>query len=346
SGTMLGAPADVVIADATVKGISGFDTSAAFEALWVPATAEDLEPKLRGARHPADDYIELGFVTADSGRSVSTTMEFAIDDDALAAMADSLGDPARAQQLRERSRGYRQLYDPTSGFFWPKSRDGQLVGEVDAEKFADGFAEANALQTLWGPIHDLGGLVALIGDREQTIARLHELFEAAETDLIANPIDVIQSNFGPRTYYWHGNEPDIHAAYFFGQLGRDDLTQRWLGWITRELYSDQPDGLPGNDDGGTMGAWYVWSGLGLYPVAGTPRYFVGAPLFPRIRVRMADGHQLVIEAPGLDTEERGIAGVLADDSPLETATLVHDQLAATSVLFFEAAAEPTAWSAP
>jgi len=224
--------------------------------------------------------------------------------------------------------------------------DGTFEPGFDPMDFSPDYAEANALQTLWGPIHDVDGLAALMGDDSVLVSRLDELFENARVELEENPLEVIQSNFGPRPYYWHGNEPDIHAAYFFGQVGRDDLTQRWLRWIIDELYSDRPDGLPGNDDGGTMGAWYVFSAMGIYPVAGTPTYFLGMPLFSKITVRTPDGKELVIEAPGHDSKTRGVSGVSINGAGLDRAVIDHEDLLGGSTIRFTPVDEPTAWSAP
>ena len=107
----------------------------------------------------------------------------------------------------------------------------------------------------------------------------------------------------PRPYYWHGNEPDLNAAFLFAQLGRPDLTQEWARWVIDTIYNDQPDGVPGNDDGGTMGAWYVFASLGLYPIAGTDRYIVSAPIFEQARITVG-GHELVIVAAGAPGRRR------------------------------------------
>lgn len=134
----------------------------------------------------------------------------------------------------------------------------------------------------------------------------------------------------PRKYYWHGNEPDLNAAYLFLQLGRPELTYEWARWIVDTMYSDQPDGVAGNDDGGTLGAWYVLSALGLYPVAGSDRWLVAAPLFPMAQVTVG-GHELVI-----DTEGRGryVDHVELDGVRLDVLELTHAQLAGASSLRF------------
>ena len=108
--------------------------------------------------------------------------------------------------------------------------------------------------------------------------------------------------WNPGPYYWHGNQPDIHAAYLFNDAARPDLTQKWVRWILENKYGEGYDGLDGNDDAGTLSAWYVLSALGFYPVAGTDRYQLGAPLFETAEVKLAGGTLKILaeqfEAPG------------------------------------------------
>jgi putative alpha-1,2-mannosidase len=93
----------------------------------------------------------------------------------------------------------------------------------------------------------------------------------------------------PPLQYWHGNEPDIHSAFLFGLLGRRDLAVQWSRWVEDAHYGLGPEGLPGNEDGGTMGAWYAFSAAGLYPIAGTTDYVLTEPRFPLVRMRAGDG---------------------------------------------------------
>ena len=122
----------------------------------------------------------------------------------------------------------------------------------------------------------------------------------------------------------------------FAQLGRPDLTYKWQRWVIDTMYSDQPNGVAGNDDGGTLGAWYVLSTLGLYPIAGSDRWIVAAPLFPKARVLLG-GHELVIETEGSGVY---VDAVLLDDVPLATLELTQAQLQTGSRLLFKMKSEP------
>src|SRR5262249_791870 len=152
----------------------------------------------------------------------------------------------------------------------------------DPVAMTNDYAEANAWQSLWMPgLHDSDGLRELLGGPNSAVAKLEAFFDQAAADLKMSGSAGLAL---PRPYYWHGNEPDLVAAYLFAMWGRPDLTDRWVAWILRSLYADTPDGLAGNDDAGTLSAWYVWAALGLYPIAGSDRYILGRPLFPHVTV--------------------------------------------------------------
>jgi putative alpha-1,2-mannosidase len=146
----------------------------------------------------------------------------------------------------------------------------------------------------------------------------------------------------PRPYYWHGNEPDLNAVYVFAQLGRPDLTQQWLRWVIDTQYTDQPDGIAGNDDGGTLGSWYVLATLGLFPISGADGFVIGAPRFPRARVRVG-GHELVIEADGISDDAMYVQAVYLDDTPIDAPALSQADLTRASTLRFVMTTAPASW---
>ncbi len=341
SGTMLGASCDVVVADAAVKGIT--DGTAAIWPLLRDAALSPTSPATgRGGRDGVEPYMQYGYVPSTVGRSVSLTTEYAHDDVALASLADVVGDSTSAAALRLRSQGWRTLYDPAVGFLRAKNPDGSFPSATgfDPLRMTDDYAEANAWHSLWmAGIHDPDGLAALFGGRAAAVTKLESFFDLARHDWETS--DSSARSF-PRPYYWHGNEPDLNAAFLFAQLGRPDLTQEWARWIIDTIYSDQPDGLAGNDDGGTLGAWYVFASLGLYPIAGTDRYIVSAPIFDQARITVA-GHQLLIVAPGASTVRRYVAAVTLDGVPLTTPELHHAQLLSAARLDFTMTDTPTDW---
>ncbi|MBP8805214.1 MAG: GH92 family glycosyl hydrolase [Kofleriaceae bacterium] len=340
SGTMLGASCDIVVADAVARGVPEHA-----ERLWPLLRAAALDatapPTGRGGRDQVEAYMRHGYVPAEIGRSVSHTTEYAHADFALANLAEHQGDSTTAAALRARSRGWRALYDPAVGFLRARRADGTFPpGPFDPTELSEDYAEANAWHSLWmTAIHDADGLAELLGGRAAAIAKLEEFFDRAALDLAtADP----SAAYFPRPYYWHGNEPDLNAAYVFAQLGRPDLTQVWTRWIREQLYADTPDGLAGNDDGGTLGAWYVFTALGLYPVAGSDGFVIGAPSFERARITV-DGHELIIDAPGASAERRYVAAVALDGVPVTAPRLTQGELRQARTLTFTMTDEPTTW---
>jgi predicted alpha-1,2-mannosidase len=334
SGSMLGASAEIVIADAITRGaidsVPYQGKTKLFDAAMGTGSL--------GGRDQVVPYMQLGYVPASGDRSVSVTTEYAHDDFALAQIAE----PAMKAALLERSHGWRKLYDPSVGFLRARAADGTFsTAGFDPFAWLDEYAEANAWQSLFmAGIHDSEGIASILGGNAGAVAKLSTFFDEAKRDWETS--DESAANF-PRNYYWAGNETDLNAVFLFAQLGRPDLTQHWVRWLVDTMYSDQPSGVPGNDDGGTMGAWYVFATLGLYPVAGSDQWVVGAPLFPQARIAVG-GKELVIEAVAASAGARYVASVELDGVPLDVARLTHAQLAGASLLRFVMSAEPTSWA--
>jgi predicted alpha-1,2-mannosidase len=335
SGTMLGASAEIVIADAVARGVQGTGAELAWPLMRAAAMDPVPPPAGRAGRGDVDLYMQYGYVPNTRDRSVSMTAEYSHDDYALAQLAGALGHPADRDALMQRRLGWRLLYDPSVGFLRGRNPEGTFpTGAFDELSWLDEYAEANAWQSLFEPgIHDPEGIAEVLGGRDAAIAKLTAFFENAEDEWRTS--DESAANF-PRNYYWHGNEPDLNAPYLFLQLGRPDLTYKWARWVIETMYSDQPSGVAGNDDGGTLGAWYVLSTLGLYPIAGSDRWIVAAPLFPRARIRTGD-HELVIEATGSGMYVKSVA---LDGVPLDVLELTQAQLAAALLLHFELTDQP------
>ncbi len=339
TGTMLGASAEIAIADAQLRGVAGTGADLAWPTLRAAAMDPIAPAAGRGGRNDVEPYLQLGFVPRSVNRSVSTTTEYAHDDFALAQLAGALGQPVDHDALLARSHGWRALFDPAVGFLRGKNMDGTFPATAfDPLEMSDDYAEANAWHSLWmAGSHDPDGLAEIFGGRDEAIAKLEEFFTLAKQDW--DTADESAANF-PRPYYWHGNEPDMNAAFVFTQLGRPDLTQEWVRWIEDSMYSDQPNGVAGNDDGGTLGAWYVLATLGVYPIPGSDRWILGAPRFPQARVRVG-GHELTIVADG---EGPYVVAIELDGALLDGEAggpiLTHAQLAGAGTLRFVMSTTP------
>lgn len=326
-GSMLGAPADIVLADTWLKGVQDWDGPAAWALLDAQARGEIAVPY--NARPDPAWQERYGYLPADfMGGSVAWNQELAWADDAMAGLAGALGTPEDAAYYEWRSYTYRNQYDPAVGFFHARYSDGSFSPDLNPVAWEDEYTEGNAWQYLWMPPAHADATAALFGGTEAARARLSTFMQGAEDEgLLATPA----------TWYWHGNEPDIHAPFLFALWGDPDTTGQWQRWVEDERYSDAPDGLAGNDDAGTLSAWYLFSTLGFYPIAGTDQYILGVPRFPEARFRVGDGW-FTVTRTGSGSHR---AAVTLDGVPLDRPVIHHHELVAGATLAFTLSDSPS-----
>jgi predicted alpha-1,2-mannosidase len=343
AGTMIGASAEVIIADAYVRGVTGFDAEGAYQILSAAALGTTDPPGGRGGRNNVVPYMQLGYVPASVGGSVSWTIEYGQDDRALAELATGLGHTADAATLQARLHGWQKLYDPATGYLWSKNSDGSWgTTHGDPTVMAGDFIEANAAQSLWGPWYDIDGLTTVLGGQDALVTTLESFFEQGKADYDAIDWTDPISYGAYRKWYWGGNEPDIHSPYIFALAGHPELTQKWLPWIEGEVYTAGADGIPGNDDAGTMSAWLVFSMTGFYPVPGTDQYVVGAPAFTQTTLSVPGG-TFTVSAPQASAVNLYVVGVTLNGSPLTTPVIHQSDLKAGGTLVFQMGPTPTTW---
>lgn len=239
-----------------------------------------------------ESYRRLGYVAHTDEKwdfSASRTVEYALDDFAVAQMCRGLGDTATADRLQRRSQNVFNLLDPQTRYLRPRRADGSWL--LDFLPAAEtGFNEGNAVHYTWSVPHNVAGLVAGLGGDAETETRLDAFFAKVLVDgwNVAEP------------YFWISNEPCFGVPFIYHWLGRPGKTQDVLRRVTRE-FNATPDGLPGDDDVGAMSAYLLWISLGLYPaIPGTGGFVVTAPLVQQARMRFEDGRTLTVS-----TRERG-----------------------------------------
>jgi predicted alpha-1,2-mannosidase len=344
AGTMIGASAEVVLADAYLKGIKDFDAEGAYQLMRAAAMGA-AEPKGgRGGREHVADYMHLGYVPVSDGAAVSLTLEYGQDDVALGQLAQALGHADDATALTQRAQGYKMLFDPESGFLWGKNADGTwtVTRGGDATSETAEFTEANAWQSVWGPWFDFDGFAQMLGGNDKLVMKLEDFFVRSKADYDAVNWSAPLSSGGLRKYYRGENEADLQAIYLFAMAGRPELTQKWLRWSEHQIYGAGVDGIPGNDDGGTMSSWLIFGALGFYPIPGTDKYVVGAPMFPHAEIHLASG-TFTIDAPQVSDANLYVQAVELNGAPLTRAMLHHADLHAGGSLVFHMGPTPSAW---
>lgn len=340
TGCMIAWHSVAVLAEAIRKGIPG-DYAAAWPAIrrrlfdW---SMPNLDNSL-GLR----TYDEIGYVPADEiFESVSRTLEFAYDDHAAAIIAEHAGATDDAARLRRRSGNWRNVIDTGTGFARGRLADGAWAQPYDpvalghSRRWHD-FTECNGWQATFLVQHDIAGLIGALGGDAAFEAKLDGLFAAPST----LPADAPPDISGLLGQYAHGNEPSHHIAYLYAYCGAHWKTQAMVRRVCMEMYKAAPDGIIGNDDCGQMSAWFVLSALGFYPVDPTSAvYVLGSPLFDRARVRLGNGRELVIEAPGNAPDRPYYGSVEWQGRPLTRCWLSHDEIMRGGTLRFAMQAEP------
>lgn len=330
TGGMVGSPADIVLAETWLKGLEDWPVQEGFEAAWRHATG----PVDHASRDGIVDYLELGYVPQEIGRGTSKTLEIAWADAALARWAAGLGEEARAEQLQQRSNSWRNVWDGAEGFFQDRYRDGSFTPFEGELTWSEDYVEGNAWHYVWAVPYDPAGLIEL--QHGGDLDAFQERYAAYWDRVRSEPDDLF-----PDDWYWHGNEPVLHYAWLGSLVGRPDLTAAAARWVLANRYSLDPEGLDGNDDSGTLSAWYLWSSLGLYPVAGTTQYAVGAPLFEHAELDTAAG-PLVIDAPGASPQRMYPADLLVDGQLQPDPRLRHVDLLGRH-LVFDLVEQPVRW---
>jgi predicted alpha-1,2-mannosidase len=341
SNSMLGTPADIVIADSYLKGINDFPVERAYQAMRRTALGPTPPRAAFSGREGVKEYLQYGYCPAGLVRnSVTRTLEYSWADHAISLLAESLGHAEDAALFRQHSQSYRNVWNPATQYFQPRDAQGGFVEPFKPllltyfdhkGKYTKDYVEGSALQWRWGAPYDAEGMIALFKSREYFVEELNHFFAKSDPTMGA---------LTPGSYYWHGNQPDIHAAYLFNEAGRPDLTQKWARWIMDHKYGNRYDGLDGNDDAGTLSAWYVFSALGLYPVAGSDRYQLGAPLFPKAEVRLKS-NRLVVVAENYAPDHVYVRKVWLNDTPLDRAWIRHSEIENGGVLRFVMDSEPS-----
>jgi len=307
---MIGYHAVSVIADACVKGIRGFDTAQAFEA--VLATAR------RRTYDGLDHYIDHGYVAIDrEDEAASKTLEYAYDDWSIARMAEVLGRTAERDEFLARAANYRNVFDAETGFVRARRSDGSWNEPFDPlySQYGGDYTEGNAWQYSWFVPQDVEGLIRLMGGRDRVVEKLDTLFELQVHDEKYHQVEDISGLLGQ---YAHGNEPSHHVAYLYTYAGRPWRTEERLHEIVSKLYGDTPGGLCGNEDCGQMSAWYLFTAIGFYPVCpGDGVYVLGRPFFPRVSLQVGDGVTCTVTAEGLSDENLYVQEVYWE-APRET----------------------------
>ncbi|MBB6127090.1 GH92 family glycosyl hydrolase [Mucilaginibacter lappiensis] len=306
-----------VLADAVVKGNAPFDANKALDACVATARHRDYEG--------IGEYIDRGYIPDEkSGVSVSSTLEYAFDDWAIAQMAKKLNRNDIYEEFIKRSQNYKNVYDAKSGFMRPKLADGTFRQKFDAlSTINEGFIEGNSWNyTLFAP-QDPEGLIKLMGGNKRFVGYLDSLFTMNLPDkYFAETEDITRD--GIIGNYVHGNEPSHHVAYLYNWTDKPWKTQERIRMILPRMYKPTPDGLGGNDDTGQMSAWYIFSSLGFYPVApGSDQYSTGSPAVNGAVINLDNGKTFTINVKNQSPKNVYVQKMVLNGKALDKLFISH-----------------------
>ncbi len=321
SGSMVGESANIMFADSVMRGVVDWDIEKSFEAMLKTADKPKDPNSYYGGRDGIEEYVSLGYVPADKySGSVSKTQEYTYDDYAIAYIADYLGKKEDYGRFLERASYYKNLFSNEQKFFIGRNSDGTFIDNFIPTSHSQYYVEGNGWQYRFFIPYDSSGLADLFGGRENLIAALDELFTKSEEEYKSEPTTLL-----PRKYYWHSNEPCILIPFMYCDLKDCNSSNRWNRWIFKVSYKDSPDGLPGNDDGGTMSAWYIMSSLGIMMLPVKDYYLIGAPLFAESEIKF-NNTKLLVRTAGYSRDKYKVKRVLFNGKEVSDFRINHSEL--------------------
>lgn len=339
---MIATHADSLVAEAVRKGFDGFDREVAWQAVYKDAmTAPEGDTARRWvdreertpyeARAGLSYYKQLGFIPTDkTDEAASNTLEDSYDDWCVAQIAKALGREAEYQFFLRRSLNDRNLYNPAVGLMNGRTFTGNwapLGGSEDtpANRSMSGWTEGDAWVYTWAPLHDLAGIMRLMGGAEASAAKLDAHFKGGHNV--------------------HSNEPSHHYAYLYNFVGQPWKTQTKVREIAAAEYGYDAGGLDGDDDCGQMSAWLLFTAMGFYPVnPASGEYMIGSPLYERVELTLDNGKIFRIETQNNSDKNVYIQSSMLDGHALNIPVITWEEIQSGGTLVFQMGPKPSQWA--
>lgn len=289
-GMMPGTLLDGIIADSACKDMAPDLEGELFQAML--ETASKADPLGINGRHGLTQYQELGYLSTDHNESVSHTLDYAYSDFCIASCAKKLENIEIAETYKAASQNYRQLFDAETGYMRARDNQGNFHPDFSPYSWGRDYAECSAIQATLGVLHDIPGLIQLMGGKETFSNYLLKACQDAplfETTGYGYEIhEMSEMATAPFGQIAISNQPSFHIPYLFRYSDYPDYTALLIKTLRQKAFHPSWEAYPGDEDNGSLSAWYIWSALGFYPTCpGKPSYDLGIPLFDHLRVYLA-----------------------------------------------------------
>lgn len=343
---MIGSNSTPIIAASYLKGIKDYDINTLWEAM--THSADNEGPISSVGRRGAPYYNKLGYIPYDVNihENVARTLEYAYADYALMRIAEQLGKPKKEiEKYKKRSQNYVNMFDPEHKLMRGRNEDGTFQSPFNPFKWGDAFTEGNSWHYTWSVLHDVQGLINLMGGKKEFVTMLDSVFSVPpifDNSYYGFTIHEIREmqimNMGN---YAHGNQPIQHAIYLYNYAGQPWKAQKWSRQVMDKMYNSSPDGYAGDEDNGQTSAWYVFSAMGFYPVSPVDgQYIIGSPLFETATLTLEDGKTFTVKAINNSPTNVYIQSATLDGKPFDLTYLTHQTIWQGGELVFVMGPEP------
>ncbi|MFN8205882.1 MAG: GH92 family glycosyl hydrolase [Bacteroidales bacterium] len=337
-----------VVLDAWVKGIRGFSLEEAYRLLQHTLATETRIPWVRGPVNSLDSfYNEHGYMPAlqpdepetvpavhgwEKRQAVAVTLASCYDDWCMAQIAKKLGQSKDYEYYIGRSRNYLNLFNPETGFYHPKDAAGNWILPFDYRYSGgigcrDYYDENNGWTYLWQPVNALPELANMLGGPEAFSKKLDMLFSTGIGMSKWQYAAIMPDASGCTGQFVMGNEPSLHIPYLYNLAGKPWMTQKRIRHLMDCWFRNDLMGIPGDEDGGGLSAFFVFSAMGFYPVTpGIPEYQLGSPLFDKIILHLQNGKSFTIQAKRNSKKNKYIQSVRLNGKPLTRPIILHSDI--------------------
>jgi len=346
---MIGFHSAALVWDTYQKGVTNFDVKKAYEGLKKNAAQATMLPWRSGPMCSLDSfYLKNGWYPAlpedstetfskvdgfEKRQAVALTLEHSYDDWCLAQLAKALDKKEDYEYFLKRSKNYRNVFNRATGFFAPKMANGkwvtpfdpQLSGGVGSRSY---FAENNAWTWNFSVQQDIPDLIALLGGKEAFVKRVDALFNEPTHISKWQFMGQFPDATGLNGMFVAGNEPSFHIPYLYNYAGQPWKTQRRIREIMDMWFDDRPLGIPGDEDGGGLCSWYVFSAMGFYPVTpGSGEYAIGSPFFTSVKIQLPNGETFSVIAKDCSKKNKYIQSATLNGEELNRPFIGHTDIA-------------------